>query len=49
MQSETKNGLGDNVERLIKAVLPEAAERKKDCVRCKERKKWLNNIGAIFS
>lgn len=43
-------GLGDNVETIIKTILPKTAERKKDCEGCKKRKRWLNNnFGAIFS
>lgn len=43
---DTKNGLGDKVERLIKIVLPKTAERKKDCKSCNQKKQWLNNINA---
>jgi|TARA_R110000796_G_scaffold59008_5_gene135949 hypothetical protein len=42
-------GLGDKVEKLIKKVAPKFAERKKDCIGCKKRKYWLNNINANFS
>ena len=41
-------GLGDLTEDLIKAVAPRLAEAKKDCIPCKRKKEWLNNIGAIF-
>jgi len=44
-----KKGLGDIVESAIKTIAPKLAEKKKDCIGCKNRKKWLNNIGAIFS
>ena len=44
-----KKGLGDKVEAVIKTVAPEFAERKKDCISCKKKKKFLNNFGAIFS
>jgi hypothetical protein len=44
-----KKGLGDKVEDLIKAIAPELAERKKDCVDCNNKKEWLNrNINANF-
>ena len=42
-------GLGDMVEKLIKTVLPKVAEMKKDCISCKKKKDWLNNVGAKFS
>lgn len=48
-KQEQKKGLGDMVESAIKAVAPKFAESKKDCIRCKNKKIWLNNIGAIFS
>jgi hypothetical protein len=43
---EKKKGLGDKVEDLIKAIAPKLAERKKDCIRCNEKKIWLNNFNA---
>ena len=43
---KNEKGLGDKVEGLIKKVLPEIAERKKDCVSCNKKRVWLNNFGA---
>lgn len=44
-----KKGLGDEVEEFIQKVAPTIAKKKKDCIGCKKRKKWLNNYNAIFS
>lgn len=46
---EEKEGLGDKVEKVIKKIAPRLAEKKKDCIGCKKRKKWLNNFNANFS
>lgn len=48
-QTESKNGLGDKVESLIKTVLPKTAKKKENCPTCRKRKEFLNNVGAIFS
>lgn len=47
--TENKKGLGDKVEEVIKIVAPKFAEKKKDCIGCKKRKRWLNNFNANFS
>lgn len=41
--------LGDKVEKAINKTAPKLAEKakQKGC-NCEKRKKWLNNIGAIF-
>lgn len=49
MSKNKSNGLGDKVENVIKKVAPSFAEKKKDCIGCKKRKKWLNNFNATFS
>lgn len=46
---QENNGLGDIVEKIIKTTLPHTAEKLKECTGCMKRKKWLNNVGAIFS
>jgi hypothetical protein len=43
---DDEKGLGDKVESLIKVIMPKMAEQKKDCIRCSQRKEWLNNFGA---
>lgn len=41
-------GLGDIVEKAIVKIAPRIAEKKKGCIKCQKRKKWLNNINANF-
>lgn len=45
MENEHKK-LGDQVEDLIKTVVPKLAQKYKDCPSCKKRKEWLNNFNA---
>jgi len=47
--SEPSMGLGDYTEKLIKKVAPKLAAKKAGCKECKKRKKFLNNVGALFS
>lgn len=45
-----KTGLGDRMERFIESNMPRTAElvkKDEDCG-CGKRKKFMNNIGAIF-
>ena len=35
---KNEKGLGDKVENLIKVILPKTSERKKNCVRCNQKK-----------
>ncbi len=46
---QKKELLGDKVEKVIKKIAPKLAEKNKDCVGCKKRKIFLNNVNAIFS
>ena len=48
MKMEQDKKLGDQVESLIKAVVPTLAEKYKECPSCKKRKEWLNNYNGIF-
>tara|TARA_R110000744_G_scaffold155491_1_gene270835 strand:+ start:814 stop:963 length:150 start_codon:yes stop_codon:yes gene_type:complete len=48
MEKDKREGLGDQVEDLIKAIVPKLARRYKDCPSCKKRKEWLNNHNGIF-
>lgn len=40
--------LGDKIEKIIKKNTPSFVKNN-DCIGCKKRKEWLNNVGAIFS
>jgi len=44
-----KEGLGDQVERIIKKIAPKTSKKYKDCPGCAKRKEYLNkNYNAIF-
>jgi len=45
-KEETK--LGDEVEKIIKKLVPSYYAKKRKCKKCMKRKQWLNNIGGVF-
>ena len=48
MSNKERKKLGDEVEEVIKKVLPKLAKKYEGCKGCGRRKKFLNNYNAIF-